>query len=63
MEFIARERDEKPVLLLDDIFSELDEESRTKVAKVIPRQQTFISAAEKGLIGSKFLAKMKVIKL
>ncbi len=62
-EFIRMKKGEMPILLLDDIFSELDKESRQKVAGIIPQQQTFITAAEVGLINKEFLDKMKIIEL
>lgn len=37
---------EQPLLLLDDIFSELDEEHRRMVLSVIPRQQTLITTTD-----------------
>jgi DNA replication and repair protein RecF len=37
---------ERPILLLDDIFSELDEQSRRIVLSVIEQQQTIITSAE-----------------
>jgi DNA replication and repair protein RecF len=36
----------RPILLLDDIFSELDEESRNIVLSIIDKQQTIITSAE-----------------
>jgi DNA replication and repair protein RecF len=38
--FIEKETQEKPVLLLDDIFSELDHEHRNIVMKIVKGQQT-----------------------
>lgn len=63
LEFIQREMEEKPVLLLDDIFSELDEKFREKVLGIVSRQQTIITTAEPELIKKEFLDKMKKIEL
>jgi DNA replication and repair protein RecF len=41
---------ERPVLMLDDIFSELDSESRKIVLSIISQQQTIITSAEEGVI-------------
>jgi DNA replication and repair protein RecF len=44
--FIEKTKGERPVLLLDDIFSELDELHRQTITEVIKSQQTFITSAE-----------------
>lgn len=44
--FLEKIRQERPILLLDDIFSELDEIHRNAVINVIDRQQTIITTAE-----------------
>jgi len=44
--FIESETEERPILLLDDIFSELDETSRELVLDLIQKQQTLITSAE-----------------
>ncbi|MGB6838737.1 MAG: DNA replication and repair protein RecF [Microgenomates group bacterium] len=44
--FIEDETKEKPALLLDDIFSELDYEHREVVMKAVRGQQTIITAAD-----------------
>ena len=46
LSYIEKETEERPILLLDDIFSELDEESRTIVLSIIDKQQTIITSAE-----------------
>jgi DNA replication and repair protein RecF len=51
----------RPVLLLDDIFSELDQEHRQMVLKVISHQQTIITTTDLHLVGD--ISDMKVIKL
>jgi DNA replication and repair protein RecF len=47
LEYLKEKTGEKPVLLLDDIFSELDHEHRRLVQKIIPDYQTIITAADK----------------
>jgi len=46
MEFIEHKTGEHPVLLLDDIFSELDTTHRKTVIKTIKHHQTIITSAE-----------------
>ena len=41
---------ERPVLMLDDIFSELDSESRKIVLSIIHQQQTIITSAEEEVV-------------
>lgn len=43
-DFIAEQTSVAPVLLLDDVFSELDEERRTALLKVFENTQVFISS-------------------
>lgn len=53
LEFLAgrnEDKSDRPILLLDDIFSELDHQHRNIVASVIGRQQTFITAADEHLL-------------
>lgn len=45
--FMEEKTGEKPLLLLDDIFSELDHEHRKVVVEVARRQQTIINTADK----------------
>jgi DNA replication and repair protein RecF len=46
IEFVNSKSGERPVLLLDDIFSELDEDHKKEVNKIINKQQTIITSAE-----------------
>ena len=61
LEFVEQERGERPVLLLDDIFSELDQEHRQMVLKVMGKQQTIMTSTEVELLGD--VGKMEVVKL
>ena len=47
LNFIERETGERPTLLLDDIFSELDHEHRDTVMELTGKQQTVITTADK----------------
>ncbi len=46
LEFITQQTDESPILLLDDIFSELDLESQQIVLALLPKQQTILTTVE-----------------
>jgi len=46
LEFLKTELGERPVLLLDDVFSELDAKRKTKVANLVRGQQTFITTTD-----------------
>ena len=63
LEFIAQKVKERPILLLDDIFSELDHAHRELVLKVIPKQQTIITTADLHLVEKTYQKKMEVVKL
>jgi DNA replication and repair protein RecF len=47
LEFIEQNSGERPTLLLDDIFSELDHEHRDTVMGITKNQQTIITTADK----------------
>jgi len=61
--FIEQKSGEKPLLLLDDIFSELDEDHRAEVLVLIKRLPTIITATEASLVPKEFLAKMELIEI
>ena len=46
LEIIKNERKEKPVLLLDDVMSELDEKRRKKLVEIVKEHQVFITCTE-----------------
>lgn len=53
LDYIAKHAGERPVLLLDDIFSELDVSHREIVADIIDKQQTIVTATDRGLVPEK----------
>lgn len=63
LEYIAEKCKERPILLLDDIFSELDEEHRRHILEVIPKQQTIITTTDLNHVGKEFLGRVKVMEL
>lgn len=48
--YIEKETGERPLLLLDDIFSELDVEHRELVLDLLGKQQTIVSTAEEEVL-------------
>ena len=59
--FVEAKTGEKPILLLDDIFSELDHEHRKIVMNIVGNQQTIITTADPHYI--EWLKKVEVIEL
>lgn len=57
--FIERETGERPLLILDDIFSELDVEHRELVLDLLDKQQTIVSTAEEEVVS--LLKKHKIL--
>jgi DNA replication and repair protein RecF len=54
---------ERPLLLLDDIFSELDSQHINLVLTIAPLQQTIITTTHEEFVGKNKLKDMEVIKL
>lgn len=63
LHYVTQVRDVKPVLLLDDVFSELDDAHQASVAKAIFGQQTVISAVENETIPQDILDKAQILKV
>lgn len=63
LEYFAIKRSARPVLALDDIFSELDWEHREAVLDVVGKQQTIITAAERESLPKEIFKKAKVVEL
>lgn len=63
LSFMTQVIGERPLLMLDDIFSELDHEHRADVLAVVRQQQTILTTTDLHLIDKKYLGKMKVIEL
>jgi DNA replication and repair protein RecF len=62
--FIESETQERPTLLLDDIFSELDETGRELVLDLTKKQQTIITSAEEDVIQLvKEIPRIKILRL
>lgn len=63
IQYIAQSLGFRPVLVLDDIFSELDAKNTGLVLEMIHKQQTIITTANKELIPPDLFEKMNVIEL
>lgn len=63
LEYFASKKGSRPVLALDDIFSELDWEHREAVLGIIEMQQTIMTAAESESLPAELLKKAKVVKI
>ncbi|MDB5175769.1 MAG: replication and repair protein RecF [Candidatus Saccharibacteria bacterium] len=56
-------RDEAPLLLLDDVFSELDSERRKALTSYLKDYQTFITTTDADVAAQHFTASANIIKL
>jgi len=63
LEFIAQKIGQRPILLLDDIFSELDSNHINLVLDIINKQQTIITTTHKEFIPKKMLDKVQIVSL
>jgi len=56
---LREERDDEPILLLDDVLSELDAGRRAQVLDLAKQyQQCFITSADPALVGERYLSQM-----
>lgn len=63
LRYLAKERGEKPLLLLDDIFSELDKKRRMHLAKIVEESQTIITTTDLDHIEKPLREKAKIVEL
>ncbi len=63
LEYLKVKKGQRPVLALDDIFSELDWEHRETVLSIIANQQTIITAAEKESIPKEIFKMAKIVEI
>jgi len=61
LQYLEEKLELKPILLLDDIFSELDEIHRTEVVKMVTGRQTIIATAEEESL--RFVEGAEIIRL
>lgn len=63
LDYLEEQTGQRPTLLLDDIFSELDESNRRHVFSLVPRQQTIITTSDFHQNEQKLLSQCQVIKV
>src|SRR3989344_359485 len=63
LEYMAEVLGERPILLLDDVFSELDAKHRGQVIDIVGRQQTILATVELEHISKKFLNSARILKV
>ncbi|MBU1000737.1 DNA replication/repair protein RecF [Patescibacteria group bacterium] len=63
LEYMAKVLGKRPILLLDDVFSELDANHRAHVVEVVSKQQTIIATVELGNIPKSFSDKARILRL
>src|SRR3990167_8426500 len=63
LEFLAKEKGERPLLLLDDIFSELDKNRRMHLAKIVAGQQTIITTTDLDHVEKSLREKARIVEL
>ncbi|MFC1617975.1 DNA replication/repair protein RecF [Patescibacteria group bacterium] len=62
-EYIAQATKKTPVLLLDDVFSELDQNHRRALSAQVQKTQTFITTTDLDSLAPELVAQAEIIKL
>ena len=60
---MAKVLGKRPILLLDDVFSELDASHRAHVVEIVSKQQTIIATVELENIPKKFLDEARILRV
>ncbi len=63
LEYMAKILGKRPILLLDDVFSELDASHRAHVVDIVGKQQTLIATVELENIPKEFLNLARILKV
>lgn len=63
IEYLFQETGQKPILLLDDIFSELDSANIDLISRMLPHQQSVITTTHLEHIPSEILNQAKIMRL
>lgn len=63
LEFMAQTLGQRPILLLDDVFSELDADHRAHVVEIVSKQQTIIATVELEHIPQEFLDSARILRV
>ena len=63
LEYILQRTGGNAILLLDDVFSELDHDNRHHILEVIPRQQTIMTTTDLHLVEEGYLKRVELVAL
>ncbi len=63
LEYLTLEKEERPLFMLDDIFSELDKNRRLHLAKIVEGQQTIITTTDLDHIEKNLREKARIVEL
>jgi DNA replication and repair protein RecF len=63
LKYLEQAKSSQPILLLDDIFSELDKERRHHLANIVRASQTIITTTDLDHIDKKLQEKAKIVKI
>ena len=63
LEYMAKILGKRPILLLDDVFSELDADHRAHVVEIVGKQQTIIATVELENIPKDFLNSARILRV
>lgn len=63
LEYMAKILGKRPILLLDDVFSELDASHRAHVVEIVGKQQTIIATVELEHIPQSFLDSARILRV
>lgn len=63
LEYMAKVLNKRPILLLDDVFSELDAAHRGYVVEIVSKQQTLIATVELEGIPKDFLNSARILRV
>lgn len=63
LEYMAKVLGKRPILLLDDVFSELDASHRAHVVEIVSKQQTVIATVELENIPQEFLDSARILEV
>lgn len=63
LEYMAKILGQRPLLLLDDVFSELDADHRAHVVEIVGKQQTLIATVELEHLPQSFLDSARILRV
>ena len=63
LEYMTKILGKRPILLLDDVFSELDASHRAHVVEIVSKQQTIIATVELENIPQEFLDSARILRV